>query len=90
MPPPFAFKTTKLCISIYTPIETQQKKASVTISVPAGKTMKELSYYLGGFISGGKEDASNSASLSLDKVVNDEFVAFVYAFYISEGSGGAY
>ena len=75
-PPPFTFKATKLCISLYAPIETLEKKAGITTGVPSGKTMKEVSYDLSGNIV--REDDSNSVSGSIDgddsvAVVDEEF-----------------
>ena len=76
-PLPFTFKTTKLCISLYAPIETQQKVASVTTGVPSGKTNKEFTYDLSGFIVGGIDKAASNGSSEVlgddDEVADESF-----------------
>ena len=76
IPPPFSFKATAICISLYAPIETLEKKAGITTGPPSGKTIKEVNYDLSGHIIC-REDDANSASLSVDddnaEGVDEEF-----------------
>ena len=79
-PLPFIFLTTKLCISLHAPIETQEKQTVVITCVPAGKTNKEMTYDLSPFVIGRKDDGgdttSNKSAASLDgedEVADEDF-----------------
>lgn len=49
-PAVYYFKVTDLCISLYAPVETHEKKISVETGVPKGKMIKEIIYDLNPFI----------------------------------------
>jgi len=74
-----------MCISLFVPIETMQKKTAVKTGVPSGKTIKEVTYYLRPFIIGGEsDDVSEDSHPSLGgegEVMTDE--DFISTFTLS-------
>ena len=83
-PPPFTFPASHICISLFAPIETQQKKNAVTTGVPAGKVNKEITYDLRPLIhNGGPDDASYDSSPSLGDEVQTNDENFIDTFTLS-------
>jgi len=78
-PLPFSFPASKIGISLYAPIETQQKRDTAKTGVPSGKTIKEFVYDLTPFISGKystNDDLSFGPSLDEEgEAVGEDFIA---------------
>ena len=77
---PFVFQASKIGITLYAPIETIQKKKTVTIDVLSGKTNKELIFDLSPFIivgvcSNKYESEISSSLLDEEVVIHDEYFA---------------
>ena len=83
-PPPFKFQASQVCITLFAPIETEQKKTGVRTGVPSGKTSKELIFDLRPYIVGGVDDNLDDSSPSLDdeKENGDERFAEIFTLSI--------
>ena len=83
-PLPFSFAASKIGISLYAPIETQQKRDTVNACVPSGKTIKEFIYDLTPFISG-KYNTNDDSSFgpSLDEEGETVCKYFIADFALS-------
>ena len=71
-PLPFTFQISKIGISLYTPIETHQKRDTVKTGAPSGKTVKGIIYDLTQFISNASNDSSSIPSLDEEREDVDE------------------